>query len=817
MKKPKNKSFKKRSFFEKIASFAVSLILIFNFIILEKKDSGIGKMIVPKALADTCFDGYKLSANGCVPCISSTDLGSHECCRTPGSLWSPSSSGGYTPGGGSYVQNGYCLSEEAFKSGQCAVVDGQKNVKPYLNQCIAKCLKDSGGNTFPQRSAHWTNYPTGGTGWVTDPLYLYSGWYYMTFTVPTHPVGGSDFFLPNKESRNICQWECDTGYHTKNIGTTDQPSMICEPNDFCPITADEHIATNTSIQWKWKVTTSATCNTPTYFLWEKNSTDLPVLISNATLKNENITSCSAQKSYVAICEPYYAFTGSVPTNPYQCKTANWLELNISPAKCPCGNGTLDQGEQCDAGYDETAGNDIYKNGDNVSGCSSTCTFASRGAASATEICFGNPPNNSIFGEHQTQTCNSWNESTKSCNWETEIDWQNGDKNAPCFFECDTANGYHWNENSAICQREVTCGDKFQESPEDCDLGSSNGLSGSGCDADCNFETRFIQCDDGDYVPSLTSGIHWKDGSNVRYVEQRCETVENNQCAEWSEISLQYADSAPSVDDHSRCYWHCPSELVYKNGTCAEETPTISPGTNPPPEEEKTASSPTENIETPFQDGNIEFWKTKAEYVESISRAGINVLDNVQFRFKIPDNDTPINLGKPLVRWRITGKDEDGNEKTLYSAKECIEDGGSTVCDKDFISQIVDGVLTLSNPTGIDDQGDNQTVVDFLKNPNKLSAAEWNTEATTGNPELLFPKIEFSFAEAPSGTKKITKILYQVSFTLNDDIANLDNVAIPDETIKIKSEGYSLGAKQVIELEIEPEKIIPMFNYTIFQQ
>ena len=114
----------------------------------------------------------------------------------------------------------------------------------------------------------------------------------------------------------------------------------------------------------------------------------------------------------------------------------------------CGNGILEQGEQCDFGS---------QNGQPGSTCSSTCTIippsptCGNSLVESGELCDGNTQGCIIGGYIGTQTCNS------------------------------TCNG--WN----TCTTSSYCGDGILNGNEQCDLGSQNGVAGSGCSSTCQIE------------------------------------------------------------------------------------------------------------------------------------------------------------------------------------------------------------------------------------------------------------------------------------------------------------------------------------------
>ncbi len=151
----------------------------------------------------------------------------------------------------------------------------------------------------------------------------------------------------------------------------------------------------------------------------------------------------------------------------------------------CGNGILEQGEQCDDG------NNL--NGD---GCSGYCTTESNatcgnGVIEAGEQC---DDGNLVNGDGCSGLCQ--NETTAVC----------GNGTVETGEQCDDGNLIDGDGCSALCTTETTsvCGNGTVETGEQCDDG--NTTAGDGCSATCQNETTAVcgngvlelgeQCDDG---------------------------------------------------------------------------------------------------------------------------------------------------------------------------------------------------------------------------------------------------------------------------------------------------------------------------------
>jgi cysteine-rich repeat protein len=165
----------------------------------------------------------------------------------------------------------------------------------------------------------------------------------------------------------------------------------------------------------------------------------------------------------------------------QCDDGNNVDGDGCSAVCTvepfCGNGNLDEGEQCDDG------NNL--NGD---GCSAVCTiepFCGDGNLNAGEQC---DDGNNVDGDGCSAVCT--------------IEPFCGDGNLDEGEQCDDGNTLDGDGCSAICTVEPICGDGIRQRGEQCDDG--NTLDGDGCSAICRVEPicgdgirqRGEQCDDG---------------------------------------------------------------------------------------------------------------------------------------------------------------------------------------------------------------------------------------------------------------------------------------------------------------------------------
>ncbi len=85
----------------------------------------------------------------------------------------------------------------------------------------------------------------------------------------------------------------------------------------------------------------------------------------------------------------------------------------------------------------------------------------------------------------------------------DLGTNNGKTNSGCTARCRIATGYHCNETGTACYAGV-CGDGNVDVGEECDDG--NLKSGDGCNAACKIETVFEQTVDGSYKPICGDGI-----------------------------------------------------------------------------------------------------------------------------------------------------------------------------------------------------------------------------------------------------------------------------------------------------------------------
>ena len=486
-----------------------------------------------------------------------------------------------------------------------------------------------------------------------------------------------------------------------------------------------------------------------------------------------------------------------------CNSQEPITININKTHCQCGNGVTEteNGEECDAGIN---------NGTTFSGCSSSCQLTFRtiliqgsdiinqddvtdipasviegyelSETYLTSNCGGSPPAYSKIGL-QMQKCTAWDTNNNSCgnNWQISS-WQNNDPDDFCYFSCGN-------------------------------VGFSNGK--------CNNLEEYVYCDHAGVVLPANAKFMKFNGETDK-VKRTCETKKiigtsddsfAIECTKWNPDPIEL-NTSPGSENSKKCDWKCKAGYSFSNNNCLRSNQQNN-NQNDPNNTNKIVKNTDQNVSIPFSENNPGFWNLEnGSYAPSISRAkgggGNSLLDDVTFYFSLPNNALPLNdpdiSDNPIAAWQIVGQDKDGNMKILRS-EGCLEDGGSSICVKDFHNNsiIKNGVIEISNPSGKTKDGKIKTITNFLINPDD-----------DGN-ELYYPSVQFSFAKKPLDTHgyKIKKILYKVAFTIDGSIDA--KIAIPDQTLKVLSEGISQGAKQAIEIEIEPSMKIPFFNYAVSQQ
>jgi hypothetical protein len=740
-----------------------------------------------ECVSTSCLVNYKLVNGNCQPCVSSTnansnDLGSTECCQ----------------GSGYWLGNDICASQSAV----CSNNGGQWSSAI----CLADCRIDADGNELPN-NASWQS-KINSANWLNGSF----GEYNLNYSNLNSYLNS-----PYKFNRQIgvCDWQCDKNY------TLNDTESGCVPitQGVCPISEGSASVDNSgAITWSWKVDATENCVAPATYNWAMDSRsgvftttnlDCTTESCSATLSLDTANICETNESKTIEIQPCGEIAGDSTC-------ASGLSISAEPSSCPCGNGVIDAGEQCDAGAEA--------NGNGQSGCNTACQFE----ALELQICADQLPLNTIPQKTTaTTTCNSWADSA-CASWsqdpDSTIDWVYSPQGEfDCSYTC--ANGYQYQNNR--CEPANICGDNHKAETEQCDLGEDGNSdtcateSCSGCSTSCRRTARQVKCADypGAYLPQ---------NAEYSFAEftQYCADPHAEGCQSWENVDLT-----------TNCLWDCVQGFERFGNQCCPSGYTVDDSgacINPelPPEEQEQnniISNLGANLIEPFADGDIAFWENRPELVPSVSRAGSD-LEEMIMRFKISSPGyPPQDGGKTLIRWKLSGKivqNGEVKERVLYS-KDCIIDedntlssSGSSICERDLVNctfsdstrdcQSVDGdyIISLINPIGVNNEGEEESMQNFLI----------NQKGADNSTELYYPRLEFFFSRPPVwGGKKVDKIYHQVAFRFRENLSDLENVSLPDESIKISSDGFADGVKETVNLEVQPGKIAPLFDYTLFQE
>lgn len=479
---------------------------------------------------------------------------------------------------------------------------------------------------------------------------------------------------------------------------------------------------------------------------------------------------------------------------YKCPTVG------SPCLAGCGDGIKDNDEVCDDG------NDI--SGD---GCSSTCQLDKK---SCENIINSSLSDNYTHAEavNSGVSCLEWGDDT-CAKWAVDplpTKWTYvNDANANyCTFKC--ATGYAWNPDTSVCELSTTCGNGTLDEDEVCD-DPDNPICGS----DCQGGTSSYFCSN--LFSERYSNINIQDFNFVTTsVDLTCTEVATENgiltCIDHEEAIF----ASDCTGRTNCCKVACTnSNATFTGSECIENnfgvyTSTIS---ELPIDGATFIWSATKNGSDPS------YWDTLAEDTQeeafqSISRVGEDQLNAIRMSFKIKVGNAISITSDPdqaLVRWKLSGIDKAGNKRSLYSTTECYDDGGSSICVKDFNNRISVKYATveLENPVGVNENNQKQSMIKFL------------TDVDGEGNGLIYPELEFAFSEAPNAAGGVTfpKIMYRLEFELLNPVSTYDinDVTIPDENMVITSEGYSQGVKQTIEVKVTPSKLAPVFDYAVFQE
>lgn len=500
----------------------------------------------------------------------------------------------------------------------------------------------------------------------------------------------------------------------------------------------------------------------------------------------------------------------------------------SNAERTCGDGSLTAiplgspstyvlQEQCDDGNDR----------DDNNGCSAKCAFTTAKSPG----CQGSLATG--ITDEFTKKCTAW--STSECTeWKTCYsggisNWQTGGACSTwgTVLALDGSNNPYWQTDLANPDcRAAQCGDAKKEGTEACDLGTNDGVRTkyngdgmNGCEDNCTLTSAQKDCNGF----GLTPKEKYSYNINNKYIAT-CTTwkTDNSGCSLWNPDKSPYWQYGETSGD---CKFTCANGTEYQtNKTCdcpsgeTWDAATVSCTADFDPPSGRFIANPPTTGALPFVDNSLDLWKYGTDdagnnLVQSISRVDPAELQAVEMKFRINLTETAAagapsesDIGKTLVRWKLTGIDAAGNKKMLYSTQTCLGGGGSSLCVEDFYNALVAGEdyaeIALVNPSGIDENNQSKTFAEFL----------------TADGGLLYPRLEFSFAEAPVwGGVVIPDILYQVRFGLLNTVDNYDlsQIMVPDETMTITAEGFSGNTKRAITVKVYPDNIAPQFDYAVF--
>lgn len=201
----------------------------------------------------------------------------------------------------------------------------------------------------------------------------------------------------------------------------------------------------------------------------------------------------------------YADTGLYTVTLYVANSVNSTYTNsctadITVQELPCGNNTIDTGEQCDDGIGNgqipPIGYGPYHY------CSNSCTFISGtgqhcgdGTKNGPEQCDSGANNGLVCDPSYGSSCNYCD---VSCHTNTVQGGYCGDNNTDIGEQCDDGN----NDDHDLCSNTcvANCGDGNLDTNEECDLGEDNGLGG--CTSSCLFAPPVCTI----AVPNYSQGI-----------------------------------------------------------------------------------------------------------------------------------------------------------------------------------------------------------------------------------------------------------------------------------------------------------------------
>jgi hypothetical protein len=152
---------------------------------------------------------------------------------------------------------------------------------------------------------------------------------------------------------------------------------------------------------------------------------------------------------------------------------------------------------------------------------------------------------------------------------------------------------------------------------------------------------------------------------------------------------------------------------------------------------------------------------------------------------------------PVIYWKVL--DDQGNSLTPRAG--CIVDGGSEICEKDFVNTSAPRYSVSITPStvGIDQDGNDDDFANFIINQcGDKCQMEFTIVAPLEHVDTgTFTKIDIPYLE------------YELNVTSSD--------TAPLPYFSIESDGYYKDFKQSITTTVYPKTAVPLFDFTIIQQ
>lgn len=149
---------------------------------------------------------------------------------------------------------------------------------------------------------------------------------------------------------------------------------------------------------------------------------------------------------------------------------------------------------------------------------------------------------------------------------------------------------------------------------------------------------------------------------------------------------------------------------------------------------------------------------------------------------------------PVILWKLT----DGRGNELFPLDECVTDGGSRICEKDFESSSNYTVEIDQFDEGLDKNGNRVKLNDFVNSP--LNDDD---------------RVQFEFRiVAPLKHTAFGGEVITIPY-LNYQIESDDPLPFP--YFSLQSDGYYQGIKQSITANLAPKATTSLLDFTIIQQ